>query len=90
MNRRLKITLITLLIILISIISFVGLFIQDTKFMKNILPEYQLGMDLGGYRIVSLKVSNSTETIYYDADGNVVSSEVEDGTSEENMHKIVE
>lgn len=83
MNRRLKITLITLLIILLSIISFVGLFIQDTKFMKNILPEYQLGMDLEGYRAVTIAVNEGTETIYYDADGNQVSSEVEDGTSEE-------
>lgn len=83
MNRRLKITLITLLIILLSIISFVGLFVQDTKLMKNLLPEYQLGMDLGGYRTVTLKVSNAKETIYYDADGNQVSAEVEDGTSEE-------
>ena len=64
MNRRLKITFIILLIILLSIISFVGLFIQNTKFMKNILPEYQLGMVLDGYRNVSVKVSEETETIY--------------------------
>lgn len=83
MNRRLKRTLITLLIILLSIISFVGLFVQDTKFMKNILPEYQLGMDLEGYRAVTIAVNEGTETIYYDADGNQVSAEVEDGTSEE-------
>ena len=83
MNRRLKRTLITLLIILLSIISFVGLFVQDTKFMKNILPEYQLGMDLEGYRAVTIAVNEGTETIYYDADGNQVSAEVEGGTSEE-------
>ena len=46
MNRRLKITFITLLIVLLSIISFVGIFVQDTKFMKNILPDYVFGMDL--------------------------------------------
>ena len=48
MNRRLTIVLITLLIILLSIISFAGLFVQDTKFMKNLVPEYELGMDLEG------------------------------------------
>lgn len=82
MDRGLKITLIILLIILLAMISFVGLFVQDTKFMKNLLPDYQLGMDFEGYRAVTINVSDATETIYYDAEGNVVSSEDEDGTSE--------
>lgn len=83
MDRRLKIILTILVIILISIISFVGLFIQDTKFMKNILSEYKLGMDLKGYRLVTIKVSNETETTYYDKDGNEVEKEVKGGTSKE-------
>ncbi len=83
MDRRLKITLITLVIILLAMISFIGIFVQDTKFMRNILPEYQLGMDLAGYRVVSIVVSDETETIYYDADGNQVTEETDDGTSEE-------
>ena len=83
MNRILKIIFITLLIILLSVISFVGLYIQDTKFMDNILPEYILGMDLRGHRAITLEVSDETETIYYDKDGNVVDEEAEDGTSEE-------
>ena len=83
MNRKLKIIFITLLIVLLAIISFVGIFVQDTKFMRNILPEYRLGMDLEGYRAVTLGVSDSTETVYYDADGNEVEEEAEGGTSEE-------
>lgn len=83
MDRKLKIAFIILLIILLSMISFVGLFVQDTKFMKNIIPEYQLGMDLEGYRAITLKVSDETETVYYDKDGNIVDEEAEDGTSEE-------
>ena len=83
MNRRLKITLIILLIILISLISFIGLFIQNTKFMENVLPEYQLGMDLRGYRAVTIEVSDETTTTYYDEEGNEVDEEVENGTSEE-------
>ena len=58
MNRRLTIALITLLIILLSIISFAGLFVQDTKFMKNLVPEYELGMDLEGYRAITVAVSD--------------------------------
>lgn len=83
MNRRLTIALITLLIILLSIISFVGLFVQDTKFMKNLVPEYELGMDLEGYRAITVAVSDERETIYYDAEGNVVTTEAKDGTSKE-------
>ena len=83
MDRRLKIALITLLIILLSLISFVGLFVQDTKFMKNKVPEYILGMDLDGYRAITLKVSDEKETVYYDKDGNVVEEEADDGKTEE-------
>ena len=83
MNRRLKIALIILLIILVSLISFVGIFRQDTKFIKNILPDYQLGMDLAGHRSISIVVNNETKTIYYDKDGKEVETEAKDGTSKE-------
>ena len=83
MNRKLKLTLVILLIILVSIISFVGLFIQNTKFMDNLLPDYKLGMDLYGHRAVSVEVSKEKETVYYDKDGNKVSSDTKGGTSKE-------
>ena len=83
MDRVLKITLTILLIILISIISFAGLFVQDTKFMKNLLPEYKLGMDLKGHRAITITVGDEKETIYYDKDGKEVDEETKDGTSKE-------
>ena len=83
MNRILKLTLVILVIILISMISYVGLFVQDTKFMKNLLPEYKLGMDLEGYRAVTISVSDEKETVYYDKDGNVVDEEDKNGKTEE-------
>ena len=83
MDRRLKITLTVLVIILLSIISFIGLFVQDTKFMKDLVPEYKLGMDLKGYRELSLAVSDETETVYYDKDGKEVEEKTEDGTTKE-------
>ena len=83
MDRRLKITLIILLIILLSMISFAGIFVQKGKNMENIVPEYKLGMDLRGYRAVTLSPSSETETVYYDKDGNVVEEATEDGTSEQ-------
>lgn len=83
MERRLKIALTILLIILLSIISFAGIFVQDTKFMKNLIPEYQLGMDLKGHRAITINVSDEKETIYYDKDGKEVDEKKEDGTSKE-------
>ena len=83
MERKLKLILIILLIILISIISFGGIFVQNGKYMKNILPEYKFGMDLAGGRIIITDVSKEKETIYYDKDGNIVDTEQKDGTSKE-------
>lgn len=83
MNRKLKLTLIILLIVLVSIISFVGLFIQNTKFMENLLPEYKLGMDLYGHRAISVGVSDKTETLYYDENGKEVSSDTKGATKKE-------
>ena len=83
MERILKIALIVLIIILVSIISFAGLFVQDTKFMKNLLPEYQLGMDLKGYRAITMEVNKENKTVYYDKDGNEVEEKTEDGSSKE-------
>lgn len=83
MERKLKLTLVILFIILISLISFVGLFVQDTKFAKNLVPEYIWGMDFAGYRAIEIVPSTATNTIYYDKDGNVVDEEAEDGSKEE-------
>lgn len=73
--KALKITLIILLIILLALISFGGIYIQKTKFVENILPEYKLGPDFTGLRNIGLKVSDATKDIYYDLDGNVVDEE---------------
>ena len=49
-------------IILIAVISFVGIFVQDKNSMKNIIPEYKLGMDLYGARNIVIKVDESNES----------------------------
>jgi len=83
LDKALKITLIILLIILVSIISFVGLFVQEKNSMQNLVKDYQLGIDLGGYRSLGLSVDTSSKTIYYDKDGKVVEEKAEDGRTEE-------
>ena len=92
--KALKRTLIILLIILLALISFGGIYIQKTKFVENILPEYKLGPDFTGLRNIGLKVSDATKDIYYDLDGNVADEEgknttkkVESVNKEENLTK---
>ena len=52
--KALKRTLIILVIILLALISFGGIFIQKTKFVENILPEFKLGAELSGTRNIGL------------------------------------
>ena len=82
-EKTLKKVLIILFIILISLISFGGIFVQDTKFVKNIIPEYQLGTDLTGSTIVEFKVNDETNTVIYDKEGNIVEEEGEDTETKE-------
>lgn len=82
-EKTLKKVLINLFIILISLISFGGIFVQDTKFVKNIIPEYQLGTDLTGSTIVEFKVNDETNTVIYDKEGNIVEEEGEDTETKE-------
>lgn len=81
--KALKRTLIILVIILLALISFGGIFIQKTKFVENILPDFKLGAELSGTRNIGLVVSTATDTIIYDKDGNVVEKEGEGTTKQE-------
>ena len=62
-EKVLKITLVILFIILISLISFGGIFVQKTKFINNIMPEYKLGADLTGSRNIVLAVNEENEEV---------------------------
>lgn len=82
-EEKLKVILVILVIILVSLISFGGIYIQKMKFVENIIPDYQLGMDLKGGRIIGLVVDNSKNTVIYDKDGKVVDKEGEGTTKKE-------
>lgn len=75
-----------IVIILISLISFIGIYVQDKNAMKNVVPEYKLGMDTYGSRNIVIKVDTSTETKKYDAEGNLVT----DTENTENTTEIEE
>lgn len=83
LEQKLKVTFVILLIILISLISLGGIFIQKAKFVENIIPDYKLGMDLTGSRLIELGVSTSKNKVIYDKEGKVVTEEGEGTTTKE-------
>ena len=61
-NSTLKILVIIVAIVLISLISFVGIYKMQNGRMVNILPDYLVGKDVKGYRMVTMKVKEDTKT----------------------------
>lgn len=83
-RKRLKLTLMILICILISLVGFIGIYTKETNRYSNILPSYQLASDLKGATILELEVDDTTETVYYDSEGNEVeSTEVTDENKDE-------
>ena len=82
MEKKLKNSLIILVIILISLISFAGIYSKRVGKYVNILPEYTIGSNLTGKRVLEIKLSDATEKIIKDSDGNVV-EEIPEGANEE-------
>lgn len=60
-EQKLKIIVLILIIVLVSLMSFGGLFIQNNEKMVNLLPNYIKGMDLKGYRYITLEVAEDEE-----------------------------
>lgn len=61
MKKLRKIT-ITLAIVLLCLISFVGIYAKEQGIMKNIVKDYDLAMNLGGYREVRMTIAKG-ETV---------------------------
>lgn len=73
-RKRLKLTLMILICILISLIGFAGIYTKKFNNYSNKIPNYQLASDLKGATVIELEVDDSTETVYYDSEGNKVES----------------
>lgn len=86
-DNKLKIVMITLVIILISLISFVGIYVKKQNRMENIVPDYLLGMDLKGSRVINLKVDDTTEEVIKDGEGNIIESATDDEITEKGYIK---
>lgn len=57
----LKLILSLLLIVLLILVSVGGIFVKDKNIMKNILPDYVLGMELDTNTVIKLEVSKTEE-----------------------------
>ena len=85
-GNAVKVVLIISIIVLILLISFVGIYVKKTNKYENIIPNYNLGMDLGQKRVIKLKVNSGKKTIIYDKDGKEVSS-IPEGEDESKYKK---
>ena len=74
-------------ITLISLISFLGIYVKDKNTVKNIVPDYKLGMDLGGSRNIVISVNDNKVTKRYDKDGKIVT---DDSIEDENIKEVEE
>ena len=61
-QKKLNVLLVILVVILLSIASFVGVFTSQKSDIKDVVPSYILSADLVGYRQVTLKIKEKTET----------------------------
>lgn len=79
-----KILIILGIIVVISIISFFGLYIKENGVWNNLLKEYNLGIELKGYRDLhfSLDTTEEEKEVYVDENGEILGY-VEDGTDTE-------
>lgn len=59
--KKIKNLTIILAIVLVCLISFVGVYIQKQNRMENIIRDYDLGMNLSGYREVRLTLAEGQE-----------------------------
>ena len=82
-KKTLKVLVLLVAIVLVSLIAFVGIYQYDKGSMKNILPEYALGKEIKGSRLITFKVDTSTKTNDTDNSEDATETENADETSEQ-------
>ena len=69
-------TIIVLISLALVYISFFGINKKDEEGnIKNLIPEYRLGMEFNNKRIIKAKISEEEITTIYDKEGNIVNEE---------------
>lgn len=78
----LKLILAILVTVLLCIVSVGGIYVKDKNIMKNVLPKYNLGMDLDTSTIIKLEVNKNENSSSEDVQEEVADENPEQGTEE--------
>mgnify|MGYP005794460135 CR=1 FL=1 len=73
--KKVKTLTIILIVVLLTMVAFFGIYTQVQNRMENQVKDYELAMDLKGARTIRLKVSEQTNEVIKDAEGNIVETE---------------
>ena len=79
--KRIKTIAVVLIIILVSAITFTGLYIEKNGVWNNVLPEFNYGMELKGFRELRFSLDKSEgeeKEVYIDSNGKIMGEVVEE------------
>ena len=81
--RIVKTITVLLIAILISVVSFGGVYLPQKGIWKNVIKDFNLGMEFDGYRELRYVLDDSEEQkdVYVDKDGNYMGTVKEDTTA---------
>ena len=81
--EKAKILIVILLVILVSIVAFWGVFKKENGIWKNLIPNYNYGMDIEGARELAYALDTTEEEkyVYVDEEGNVKGEVWKDGSA---------
>lgn len=83
--KRVRVIAILMIILLIIAIGFFGVYANNKGIWENVLPAYNLGMELGGYQELHFELDSTEETknVYVDENGNYRGDVISDETESE-------
>lgn len=81
--KKLKVVMVILFVILVSIIAFVGVYQKENGVWRNLVADYQYGMDIEGARelIYAVDDSEKEKYVYVDEQGNIKGEVWKEGNS---------
>lgn len=82
--KKVKVIAVLLIIVLISAIAFGGIYIKDQGVWKNILKEFNYGMELDGARELrfALNTDEAEKEVYIDSEGKIAGEVAQEENSE--------
>lgn len=79
-TKKLKAITLILVIILITILSFLGVYNVASVHGDNLVKDYNVGMELKNKKLVRLKVDDTVNEVFYDAEGKKQEKQNDEGT----------